>query len=71
MAVCAAMLLALFGIACFRARGTQRALALFLVVYCAATSYTESGISSPSTLLLYLALAASLLAPPFADSRSA
>lgn len=67
--VCAAMLLFLFVTAWFRARGTQRALALFLVTYCAATSYTESGMSTPSTLLLYLVLAASLLVPPFADSR--
>jgi hypothetical protein len=69
--VCAAMLLILFATACFRARGTQRALALFLVTYCAVTSYTESGLSTPSSMLLYLVLAASILAPPFADSRLA
>jgi hypothetical protein len=61
--VCATMLLVLFATACFRARGIQRALALFLVTYCTVTSFTESGISAPSTFLLYLALAASLLVP--------
>ena len=69
--VCAAMLLFLFVTACFRARGTQRALALFLVTYCLVTSYTESGISAPSTFLLYLTLAASLLVSSLADGRSA
>ena len=70
--ICAAMLLFLFATACFRARGAQRALALFLVTYCAVTSYTESGLSTPTSALLYLVLAASLLMPPFAvDSRSA
>ena len=68
--ICATMLLFLFATACFRARGVQRALALFLVTYCAVTSFTESGISTPSTFLLYLALAASVLVPSFADSRS-
>ena len=68
--ICATMLLFLFVTACFRAHGVQRALALFLVTYCLVTSFTESGISTPSTFLLYLALAASLLVPSFADSRS-
>lgn len=67
--ICAAMLLSLFVTACFRARGVRRALALFLVTYCSVTSYTESGISAPSTILLYLALAASLLVPSVPDSR--
>jgi hypothetical protein len=65
---CAAMLLYLFVTACFRARGVRRALALFLVTYCSVTSYTESGLSAPSTVMLYLALAASVLVPTAADS---
>lgn len=69
--VCAAMLLFLFATACFRACGIKRALALFLVTYCLVTSVTESGLSAPSTSLLYLVLAASLLVPSQADSRSA
>jgi hypothetical protein len=61
--ICAAMLIYLFITACFRARGVQRALALFLVTYCILLSFEQSGLSSPSTFLLYLMLAASLLAP--------
>ena len=68
VAICAAMLLFLFVIACFRARGVRRALALFLVTYCAVTSYTESGLSAPSMIFLYLAIAASLIVPSAADN---
>lgn len=68
VAICAAMLLFLFVTACFRAHGVCRALALFLVTYCAVTSYTESGLSAPSTIFLYLAIAASLIVPAAADN---
>ena len=68
--ICAAMLVFLFVTACFRAHGIQRALALFLVTFTLVLSFTESGISSPSTYLLYLVLAASLLVPPQVESRS-
>ena len=68
VAICAAMLLFLFVTACFRARGVRRALALFLVTYCAVTSYTESGLSAPSMIFLYLAIAASLIVPSAADN---
>lgn len=68
VAICAAMLLFLFVTACFRARGVRRALALFFVTYVATTSYTESGLSAPSMIFLYLTLAASLLLPPAADN---
>jgi hypothetical protein len=61
VAICAGMLLFLAITACFRAHGVRRALALFLVTYCCVTSYTEAGLSAPSTIFLYLVLAASLL----------
>jgi hypothetical protein len=59
--VCAAMLLFLLVAAYFQPRGPQRALALFLVTYCLVASFTETGFSQPSTYLLELTLAASLL----------
>lgn len=59
--ICVAMLVYLFVAACFRACGIQRALALFLVTYCMILSFEEAGVSAPSTFLLYLALAASML----------
>ena len=68
VALCGAMLLFLFVTACFRASGVRRALALFLITYCAVTSYTESGLSAPSMIFLYLAIAASLIAPSAADT---
>lgn len=40
-----------------------RALALFLVIYCLISSFTETGLSSPSLYMLDLTLAASLLVP--------
>ncbi|MEU8222887.1 hypothetical protein [Kribbella sp. NPDC048915] len=45
----------------FRPQGPQRALALFLVVYCVVASFTESGLSEASPYLLELTLAASLV----------
>jgi hypothetical protein len=68
VAVCAAMLLFLLATAYFQPRGVQRALALFLVVYCVIASLTETGFTDASTYLLYLTLAASMLVPPAADS---
>ena len=66
LALCATVLIFLFVTACFRPRGAQRALALFLVTYCLFASYTETGLSQPSSYLLDLTLAASLLAAPLA-----
>jgi hypothetical protein len=45
----------------FQPLGPPRALALFLVVYCLISSFTETGLSSPSLYMLDLTLAASLL----------
>jgi hypothetical protein len=59
--ICALMLIFLFGAACFRPSGVHRALALFLVTYCAVASFTEDAFTGVSTYLLALAVAASLL----------
>ena len=64
--VCATILVFLFVTAYFQPRGAQRALALFLVTYCLVASFTETGFSQPSTYLLEVTLAASLLAPSLA-----
>ena len=45
----------------FQPLGPPRALALFLVTYCLISSFTETGLSSPSLYMLDLTLAASLL----------
>ncbi len=50
-------------------RGPTRALALFLIVYCLVSSYTETGMGEPSIYLLDLVLAASLLVPRGGDNR--
>ena len=47
----------------FQPAGPQRAIALFLVVFCLLSSFTETGLSDPSLYLLDLSLAASLLVP--------
>jgi len=60
----AAMLLFVLVSAYFRPLGPQRAIALFLVTYCIVSSFTETGLSSPSLYFLELALAASLLVVP-------
>ena len=57
----ATMLLFVLVSAYFRPLGPQRAIALFLVTYCLISSFTETGLSSPSLYFLELALAASLL----------
>lgn len=69
--ICAAMLLFLMVAACFTPRGVQRALALFLVVYCLIASVTEVGFTDASPYLLELFLAASLLAPSVEEVRPA
>lgn len=69
IALCASVLVFLFVTAYFRPRGAPRALALFLVTYCLVASYTETGLSQPSSYLLDLTLAASLLVPPLAAWR--
>jgi hypothetical protein len=69
--ICAAMLLFPLVAAYFQPRGVERALGLFLVTYCLVSSFTETGLSSPSAYLLDLTLAASLLVPPVWDRSPA
>jgi hypothetical protein len=61
--LCGLALLSLIVLAALRPRGPARALALFLLVYCAISSFTEVGLGNASTFMLDLAVAASLLAP--------
>ncbi|MET9350008.1 O-antigen ligase domain-containing protein [Streptomyces termitum] len=58
------MLLVLGGVALLRPPSLPRACAIFLISYCALSSYTEVGLGDASAYLLHLALAASLLAVP-------
>jgi hypothetical protein len=66
--VCAVILVYMLVNAYFQPRGTQRALALFLITYCLVASFTEDGFTDVSPYLLDLTLAASLLVPPLADT---
>jgi hypothetical protein len=59
-----AFLLVLVLTAVTRPRGPRRAVALFLVAYGVAASFTETGFGDASPYLLELAVAASLLARP-------
>jgi hypothetical protein len=59
--VCALILVFLFVTAFLQPPSIRRALALFIVTYCALASITETGFSDASTYLLDLAVAASLL----------
>jgi O-antigen ligase len=63
VAVCALMLLFPLVAACFQPRGVERALGLFLVTYVLLSTFTETGLSSPSSFMLDLTLAASFLVP--------
>jgi hypothetical protein len=71
VAVCAMMLLFLFATAFFQPRGVQRALGLFLVVYCTVASFTEVGFADASTTLLHITVAASLLVVPVTGRSAA
>lgn len=69
--LCAMILLFLLVTAYFTPRGVQRALALFLAIYCLVASFTEVGFTDASMYLLELTLAASLLVPSIAATRQA
>jgi O-antigen ligase len=58
-----AMFLVLLVTALLRPRGPAKAIALYLIVYCLLSSFTQSGIGEASSCLLDLALAVSLLMP--------
>ncbi|MFB7594996.1 O-antigen ligase domain-containing protein [Streptomyces sp. NPDC056160] len=64
IALVAAMVLVLGGVALLRPPSLSRACAIFLISYCAIASYTEAGLGDASPYLLHLAVAASLLATP-------
>jgi hypothetical protein len=53
-----------------RPRGPQKAISLFLTVYCLFASITEAGLDGPSAYLLDLIVAASLLVRPEAGGRT-
>ncbi|MEU1517058.1 O-antigen ligase domain-containing protein [Streptomyces sp. NPDC005811] len=64
IALVAAIIVVLGGVALLRPPSLSRACAIFLISYCAIASYTEAGLGDASPYLLHLALAASLLAAP-------
>jgi len=64
------VLLSLLIVALISPRGPARAVALFLVVYCAVESFTQTGLGQPSTSILDLAVAMSLLMPPLISTPS-
>ncbi|MFD7534686.1 O-antigen ligase domain-containing protein [Streptomyces sp. NPDC059819] len=66
IALVAALILVLIGVALLRPPSLERACAIFLISYCAIASYTEAGLGDASPYLLHLTLAASLLAAPTA-----
>ncbi|MGW1195850.1 O-antigen ligase domain-containing protein [Streptomyces sp. NPDC002536] len=66
IALVAAIIIVLGGIALLKPPSLSRACAIFLISYCAIASYTEAGLGDASPYLLHLAVAASLLAAPVA-----
>lgn len=62
--IVAAIILVLGGVALLRPPSLARACAIFLISYCAISSYTEAGLGDASPYLLHLALAGALLAAP-------
>ncbi|MFI5620328.1 O-antigen ligase domain-containing protein [Streptomyces sp. NPDC051567] len=66
VALVAAAVLVLGGVALLRPPSPQRACAIFLISYCAIASYTEAGLGDASPYLLHLTVAASLLVAPAA-----
>ncbi|MFF7776774.1 O-antigen ligase domain-containing protein [Streptomyces tanashiensis] len=69
--IVAAMIIVIGGVALLRPPSLPRACAIFLISYCALSSYTEVGLGDASAYLLHLALAASLLAVPAAGTPPA
>ena len=65
----ALMFLLLLVTAISHVRGPQKAISLFLVVYCLFASITETGLDGPSAYVLDLVVAASLLIRPEAVGR--
>lgn len=63
LVIVTAVLLSLLAAAMLRPATPERACAIFLILYCVVSSYTEVGLGDASAFLLYLAVAASLLIP--------
>jgi hypothetical protein len=63
------VLVSLLIMALISPRGPGRAVALFLVVYLAVESFTQTGLGQPSAYFLDLAVATSLLMPPLLSAR--
>jgi hypothetical protein len=63
VALCATIFISLLMLAATRPRGPSVAIAVFIVVYCAVASITETGVGDVSPYVLDLTLAAALLAP--------
>lgn len=61
--ICALIIIFLYASSSFAPRGPKRALALFFITYCLIASYTEDGFTEPTTYMLDIFLAASLLVP--------
>lgn len=61
--ICGLVVIFLYLAAAFTPRGPQRAIALFLITYCLIASYTEDAFTDPTTYMLDLFVAASLLIP--------
>jgi len=60
--LCAAIFIALLILAATRPRDSSLAVAIFIIVYCAVASWTETGLGDVSPYVLDLTVAASLLA---------
>ena len=68
--ICVVMVLFLLVAAFFQPASTKRAVALYLITYCLVGSFTQVGFANPTTYLLELTLAASLIVPPVAARLS-
>jgi hypothetical protein len=68
--VCVLVLVFLVVNAYFQPRSMERALALFLVVYCIMASFTETGITDVSPYILEVTLAASMMVQARARSQN-
>ena len=68
--VCVLVLVFLVVNAYFQPRSMERALALFLVVYCIMASFTETGITDVSPYILEVTLAASMMVHARAPSQN-
>src|SRR6185312_13923337 len=63
------VLISLLIMALISPRGPGRAVALFVIVYCAVESFTQTGLGQPSPDYLDLAVAMSLIMPPLLSAN--